>query len=290
MSPLILSTWSFGQRANVAGWEVLSNGGNSLDAVEAVCRDAESDLTNRTVGRGGRPDASGEVSLDASVMLSPARRGAVAYIRKFEHPVSIARAVMEHTPHVLLVGEGAERFARERGFETAELLSEESRREWEEWRSQQTKPGPSGPGPAIVPNIEDQKSHDTIGVLAIDAKGELAGACSTSGIAYKLPGRVGDSPIVGHALYVEPGVGAAAATGHGELVMSVCGAFLAIECLRREAKPEEAAREVLGRIRKTQELTEQDQVGMIVLRADGVWGAASLKEGFVVSVREEGAG
>jgi isoaspartyl peptidase/L-asparaginase-like protein (Ntn-hydrolase superfamily) len=214
----------------------------------------------------------------------------VAYIRKFEHPISIARAVMEDSPHVLLVGEGAERFALARGFETAELLSEESRREWEEWRAQQAKPGPEGVGATLVANIEEQgkKSHDTIGVLAIDGQGVLAGACSTSGISYKLPGRVGDSPIVGHAMYVEPGVGAAVATGHGELVMSVCGSFLAVEMLRRGAGPEEAAREVLRRIRQTQALTEQDQVGMIVLRADGMWGGAGLKEGFVVAVRDEG--
>src|SRR3954447_25866201 len=142
---LILSTWSFGQRANRAAWETLSTNGSSLDAVEIACRDAESDLTNHTVGKGGRPDASGQVSLDASIMLTPAKRGAVAYVRRFEHPISIARAVMERTPHVLLAGDGAEHFALQRGFERTDLLTDEARQEWESWRDSNAKPGPSGP-------------------------------------------------------------------------------------------------------------------------------------------------
>jgi isoaspartyl peptidase/L-asparaginase-like protein (Ntn-hydrolase superfamily) len=281
---LILSTWSFGQRANRAAWGTLASGGTSLDAVETACKDAESDISNQTVGKGGRPDAAGEVTLDASIMLSPARRGAVGYVRGFEHPISIARIVMERTPHVMLAGEGAEWLALEHGFKRTDLLTEESRREWEAWRAT-GKPIDSHPP---VPNIEEreQKNHDTIGVLALDAHGTLAGACSTSGMAFKLPGRVGDSPVIGHALYVEPGIGAAVATGHGELVMSVCGAFLAVETLRRGASPEDAAMEVLKRIQQTQPLTEKDQVGMIVLRADGSWGAASLREGFKVAVKD----
>src|SRR5438067_5054906 len=272
---LLLSTWSFGQRANAAAWESLSRDGSSLDAVEIACRDAESDLSNHTVGKGGRPDASGEVSLDASIMLSPAKRGAVAYVRRFEHPISIARAVMEHTPHVLLAGDGAEQFAMQQGLQPTDLLTDEARRQWEEWRATgQVRPA----HPAPMPNIEEKPhgSHDTIGVLALDSRGVLAGACSTSGMAYKLPGRVGDSAIIGHALYVDPLIGAAVATGHGELVMSVCGAFLAIENLRRGASPADAAIQVLDRIRQTQQLTDQDQVGLICLRPDGTWAAASL--------------
>ena len=168
------------------------------------------------------------------------------------------------------------------------MLTEESREEWERWR-RTTKRGPSGPGPTA--NIEEriaEKNHDTIGFLAIDSRGTLAGACSTSGIAWKLPGRVGDSPIVGHALYVEPNIGAAVATGHGELVMSVCGSFLAIECLRRGATPLDAAIEVLKRIEQTQPLSAEDQVGLIVLRADGIWSAASLRQGFKLAVKDEG--
>jgi N4-(beta-N-acetylglucosaminyl)-L-asparaginase len=284
---LILSTWTFGQRANRAAWGTLAGGGSALDAVEIGCRDAESDLTNHTVGKGGRPDASGEVSLDASIMLSPSKRGAVAYVRRFEHPVSIARAVMEHSPHALLVGNGAERFAQEHGFQPTDLLTDEMRQEWETWRSTHTKPGRSRPGSAMR-NIEEEQnqSHDTIGVLALDSRATLAGACSTSGLGFKLPGRVGDSPIIGHALYVDPGVGAAVTTGHGELVMSVCGAFLAVEMLRRKASPINAAMEVLKRIQQTQTLTEEDQVGIIVLHADGKWDAASLRAGFKVAVKD----
>jgi len=283
---LILSTWTFGQRANRAAWPTLAGKGASLDAVEIACRDAESDLSNHTVGKGGRPDASGGVTLDASIMRSPARRGAVACVRGFEHPISIARAVMERTPHVLLTGEGAERFATEHGFKPTELLTEESRLEWERWRLAHSKPGRSSPGSNLRRNVEEE-SHDTIGVLALDAQGVLAGGCTTSGLAFKQPGRVGDSPIIGHALYVEPTIGAAVATGHGELVMSVCGAFLVVECLRRGASPIDAAMGVLKRIQQTQSLTEQDQVGLIVLGADGSWDAASLREGFKVAVKDE---
>src|SRR5438067_2511820 len=200
---LILSTWSFGQRANRAAWETLSPDGSS--------RDAESDLSNHTVGKGGRPDASGQVSLDSSIMLSPAKRGAVAYVRRLEHPISIARAVMERTAHVLLAGDGAEQFALAQGFKATDLLTDEARGQWEEWRAT----GEMQPAhPAPIRNIEEKPpgSHDTIGVLALDSHGVLAGACSTSGMAYKLPGRVGDSPIIGHALYVDPRVGAAVAT------------------------------------------------------------------------------
>jgi len=280
---LILSTWSFGQRANRAAWGTLTGGGPSLDAVEIACRDAESDLTNHTVGKGGRPDASGEVTLDASIMLSPAKCGAVACVRHFEHPISIARAVMEKSPHVLLAGDGAERFADALGFPRTNLLTDEMRREYEQWRA--TNPAAQ---PAIQPNIEEEqnRSHDTIGVLAIDANGTLAGGCTTSGLAYKLPGRVGDSPIIGHALYVEPGIGAAVTTGHGELVMSVCGAFLAVEKLRSGATPFEAGMEVLKRIQQTQALAEQDQVGIIVVKPDGTWDAASLRRGFKVAVKD----
>ena len=281
---VILSTWSFGQRANRAAWSILANNGSGLEAVEAACRDAESDLTNHTVGYGGRPDASGEVTLDASIMLSPAKRGAVAYVRGFEHPISIARKVMEQTSHVMLAGEGAEKFALAEGFERVDLLTDEPRREWETWRATGKVPAPHAP----ETNIEERGAadHDTIGVLAIDSRGTLAGACSTSGLAFKLPGRVGDSPIVGHALYVDPQVGAAVATGHGELVMSVCGAFLAVETLRRGAAPIDAAMEVLKRIQGSVPLVENDQVGLIVLKPGGSWGAASLREGFKVAVKD----
>jgi isoaspartyl peptidase/L-asparaginase-like protein (Ntn-hydrolase superfamily) len=296
-SPVILSTWSFGVRANAAAWPILASGGSSLDAVEAACRDAEDDLNNHTVGVGGYPDRDGDVSLDASIMLSPSRCGAVAAIRQFAHPVTIARRVMENTRHILLAGSGAEVFALEQGFEPTTLVTPEARGAWEKWRASSgvlsAKPQAAGP----TRNVEElglkrsdtgrdtDQTHDTIGALAIDSSGTLAGACSTSGLRFKLPGRVGDSPIVGHALYVDPDVGAAVGTGHGELLMGVCGGFLAAEAMRRGASPLDAAIEVLTRVSRAFELTTEDQVGIIVLHRSGQWSGASLRPGFRVAVR-----
>lgn len=281
--PIILSTWSFGKRANAAAWGALAAGGAAVDAVEAACRDAERDPNNHTVGVGGYPDRSGRVSLDASIMLSPSQRGAVGFVRDYPHPISIARRVMEKTEHVLLTGAGAEEFAHQQGFETAELLTEPALHAWEAWRQSR--------GHAIKANIEEHRpgdlegSHDTIGVLALDTTGTMAGGCTTSGMRFKLPGRVGDSPIVGHALYVQPGIGAAVCTGHGELVMGVCGSFLAVECLRRGASANDAAMEVIQRIGKSYALTGEDQVGVIVLQANGAWGCAAIRQGFSAAVR-----
>jgi isoaspartyl peptidase/L-asparaginase-like protein (Ntn-hydrolase superfamily) len=283
--PLILSTWSHGLPANRAAWPALASGGSALDAVERAAIYAEEDLSNRTVGIGGRPDASGRVSLDASIMLSPARRGGVGAVRRFAHVTSIARRVMERTPHVLLAGPDADAFAEEQGFSPVKLLTEESRADWESWRAARAKATP-------VANIEEKSAarardedHDTIGILAVDRAGVLAGACSTSGLAYKLPGRVGDSPIVGHGLYVDPVAGAAVATGHGELVMGVCGSFLAVESLRNGASAREAARTVIDRVAAAYELGPQDQVGIIVLEPSGHFAGASLRPGFQVAVR-----
>jgi isoaspartyl peptidase/L-asparaginase-like protein (Ntn-hydrolase superfamily) len=285
---LILSTWTFGQRANRAAWPILASGGSSLDAVETACRDAELDPSNHTVGLGGYPDRDGHVSLDASIMLSPARCGGVCALRGYVHAISVARRVMEKTNHMLLAGEGAAQFAREQGFKRQELLTDDANDAWETWR--RARP-PDDQTPPAVRNIEElglndkDQTHDTIGVLAIDLHGLIAGACSTSGLRFKLPGRVGDSPIIGHALYVEPEVGAAVSTGHGELVMGVCGAFLAVESMRRGARVLDAAVDVLTRIAKSYKLTDQDQAGIIVLNRDGEWRGASLRPGFRVAVK-----
>ncbi|MFN4243053.1 MAG: N(4)-(beta-N-acetylglucosaminyl)-L-asparaginase [Tepidisphaerales bacterium] len=296
LAPLLLSTWSFGRRANAAGWSVMANGGAALDAVEAACRDAEADPENPTVGVGGLPDSSGRVSLDAAVMLSPSRRGAVAAVRRHPHPITIARRVMERTPHVLLVGPDADDFADQELLPPALLLSQRSKAAWERWlKDNVARTG--HPFAATMANIEElgygrgeslavgEANHDTIGVLARDGTGGLAGGCTTSGLAFKLPGRVGDSPIIGHGLYVDPDVGAAVATGHGELVMSVCGAFLAVEQLRAGKTPLDAAQAVLERIAHHHSLTPSDQVGIIVLAARGEWACASLREGFRVAVK-----
>lgn len=284
--PIIVSTWSFGKRANAAAWPILARGGSALDAVEAAGNDAEDDPENHTVGFGGYPDADGNVTLDASIMLSPARRGAVACIRRHAHAISVARKVMESTRHVLLTGDAADAFADEHGIPTRELLTPDARSAWEKWKRS------NRPAGAPVANIEERRrwpdeqlTHDTIGILAIDAHGTLAGACTTSGLAFKVPGRVGDSPIIGHGLYVDPTAGAAVCTGHGELVMGVCGAFLAVEHLRHGARPAEAAAAVIRRIRQCHDLRDDDQVGVIALSPDGDWGAASIKTGFRVAVR-----
>lgn len=285
-TPLILSTWSFGQRANRAAWPILSRGGAALDAVEAAAKDAEADAENHTVGLGGYPDASGRVSVDAQIMLSPARRGAVAGVRTHLHPISIARKVMETTSHALIVGVDADDFGSQHNLPTQDLLTPAAREAWTRWKLSKDKTA------APIANIEERKqwpdeqtTHDTIGILAIDAAGTLAGACTTSGLAFKLPGRVGDSPIVGQGLYVDPAAGAAVCTGHGELVMGVCGSFLAVEQMRRGASPAQAAAEVITRIRASYELSDDDQVGVITLGKDGMWGSAALKPGFRVAVR-----
>jgi isoaspartyl peptidase/L-asparaginase-like protein (Ntn-hydrolase superfamily) len=232
-------------------------------------------------------------------MLAPNRCGSVAAVRRCLHPTSLARRVMERTKHFMLAGEGADLFAVEQGLQPAELLTPEAREAWQKWRDEQKRDGAATKKAASPKrNIEElgltaadlgardmERTHDTIGSLAIDARGTIAGACSTSGLAFKLPGRVGDSPIIGHGLYVDPAVGAAVTTGHGELMMGVCASFLAIESMRRGAAPLDAAVEVLERIRDAYELETEDQCGIIVLAKTGQWACAALREGFRTAVR-----
>jgi len=299
--PILLSTWDFGRTALAAGWPHLAGPrGNSLDAVEQGCRAVEADPAVNSVGRGGRADRSGGVSLDASIMLAPHRCGAVCCVRHFLHPVSIARLVMEHLPHVMLAGAGAERLAALHGMQPEELLTDTARADWEAWARQHPDLvlEPDGPMPpplaaaelpgraidaGVQPKVEP--SHDTIGVLALDAASTLAGACSTSGLAHKFPGRVGDSPIIGHGLYVDPRHGAAVATGNGELMMGVCATFLAVEMLRRGAAPLEAAVEVLERIADSYQVGPEQQAALIVLTPAGRWTAAALRPGYRTAVR-----
>ena len=290
--PILLATWSFGVRAIDAAWPTLIDAaGGALDAVEVAGRYAESDLSNHTVGTGGWPDRDGNVSLDAAVMLSPAVRGAVCDIRNYAHPISIARRVAEKTPHTLIAGRGAEAFAAEQGFSTSDLLTEPARQRYDQWLAERDTP-PNAAG-RLIPNFEEHPVahagdrndvHDTIGVLALDPNGTLAAGCTTSGLPWKLPGRVGDSPIIGHGLYCDPHVGAAVLTGHGELVSGICGAFLAVELLRHGASPFDAARGVIERLHASFDLSERSQVGIIVLAADGSFSSASLRPGFKVAV------
>ncbi|MEZ4807893.1 MAG: N(4)-(beta-N-acetylglucosaminyl)-L-asparaginase [Flavobacteriales bacterium] len=272
--PIVLSTWEHGLAANQKAWEVLEGGGSALDAVEQGVAVVESDLNNRSVGLGGRPDRDGFVTLDACIQDQDGNAGAVAFLQRFEHPISIARAIMERTPHVMLVGAGAERWAMENGFRTREVDIPEVRKAWSEW----LKEGRYSP----VANIEN---HDTIGMVAMDAQGRMAGACTTSGMAYKVHGRVGDSPLIGAGLFVDGEVGAACATGVGELVIRVSGSHSVVELMRHGVSPEEACRQVVQRILRKYPDSDGMQVGFIALRKDGAFGGWSAYPGFDMAVQ-----
>lgn len=272
--PLILSTWKHGVPANAKAWEVLAGGGSVLDAVEQGVAAVESDFSNRSVGLGGRPDRDGHVTLDACIQNHDGKAGAVAFVQGFEHPISIARAVMDRTPHVMLVGAGAERWALENGFSRRQVDIPEVRVEWLEW----LKKGDYKP----VANIEN---HDTIGLIAMDAQGRLAGSCTTSGMAFKVHGRVGDSPIIGAGLFVDGEVGAACATGVGELVIRTAGSHTVVELMRHGMEPEAACKEAVRRIVKQNPGMKGLQVGFLAIRKDGAYGGWSVHNGFMYALR-----
>jgi len=283
-APVAVSTWSHGRPANDAAWAVLADDGAALDAAEAGVAVTEADPEARTVGRGGYPDRTGVVTLDACVMDGQRRCGAVAALEGVLHPTAVARAVMEETPHVMLVGEGARRFALEQGFEETDLLTEQSARDWREWkegREQDAAEGTARPEPNVE-KAAGRGNHDTIGLLALDAEGRLAGACTTSGTKWKMHGRVGDSPLIGAGLYVDDEGGAACATGWGEAIIRVSGAHLAVETMRRGASPTDACRRVVERVRALPTDTSDIQVGVLALTPQGEIGAYSLRSGFEV--------
>ncbi len=248
---------------------VLSAGKYGLDALEAGIRHVEADPEDQSVGYGGRPDRDGEVTLDACIMDSEGNAGSVTYLKQIMHPISVARLVMEKTPHVILSGQGAQEFALNQGFKKQNLLTEASKNEYNEWlKKAKYKP---------MPNIEN---HDTIGMLVKDKFSNLSGGCSTSGMAYKLAGRVGDSPIIGAGLYVDNEYGAVTATGVGELMLKSCAAFLATENMRSGMSPEEACKAAIKRIASKYDVTEA-QVALIAINKDGLTGAYSSLPGFV---------
>jgi N4-(beta-N-acetylglucosaminyl)-L-asparaginase len=292
LRPLVVSTWDFGIAANKAAWAVLSAGGRSLDAVEAGARIPEADLKNHSVGRAGYPDRDGHVTLDASIMDEFGNCGAVAAMESIAHPISVARRVMEKTPHVLLVGEGATQFAAEQGFVREELLTPESRQAWQEWRQKAAyKPVPNrenkeyGQQPPNVNTPGGPGNHDTIGMLAIDQRGNLAGACTTSGMAWKMRGRVGDSPIIGAGLYVDNNIGAATSTGVGEEVIRNAGSFLVVELMRQGHSPMEACQEAVHRILQRPANRDKDfQVGFLAISKSGKIGAWAVQKGFTYAV------
>lgn len=277
--PIVLSTWNFGIQANAAAWEVLKNNGRALDAVEAGVKIPEGDPNERSVGYGGRPDRDGKVTLDACIMDEFSNIGSVACLQHIKHPISVARAVMEKTPHVMLVGDGALQFALSQGFKKENLLVEESEKEWKEWlKTSQYKP---------IANIEN---HDTIGMIALDAQGNLSGACTTSGMAFKMHGRVGDSPIIGAGLYVDNEIGAATATGHGEEVIRITGCHLVVELMRQGKSPQKACEEAVARIVKLTKNRGKElkdiQVGFIALNKKGEYGSYCIQGGFNYAVQD----
>lgn len=265
---VMVSTWNHGMLANDAGFEALDATGKALDMIEAGARLVEADAEGLSVGIGGLPDRDGHVTLDACIMDHTQNAGSVCFVQDVAHPISLARHVMEDTPHVMLAGAGAEQYARELGMPKTELLTPKAREAWENWSKT------SDYNPVI--NIEN---HDTIGLLALDHEGRLAGGCTTSGLAYKMHGRVGDSPIIGAGLYVDGAVGGATATGLGEAVMRTVGSFLVVELMRQGATPQEACDEAVQRIMRTMP-TDDLQVGYLALGRDGQIGGHAIHGGF----------
>jgi N4-(beta-N-acetylglucosaminyl)-L-asparaginase len=289
--PVVISTWNFGEAANAAAWDILARQGNALDAVEAGARVPEADPDNHSVGLGGYPDRDGHVTLDACIMDHLGNLGSVACLEDVVHAVSVARRVMEKTPHVLLAGQGALQFALAEGFPREKLLTPEADKAWREWRKTAEYKS--------LPNIEQsdrhaspdtlpggESNHDTIGILALDQKRHLAGACTTSGMAFKMRGRVGDSPISGAGLFVDGEVGAASATGVGEECLRVCGSHTVVELMRQGRSPEQACKEAVQRVARRYPTPRKDlQIAFVALRRDGRYGGYALQPGFSYAIR-----
>jgi len=280
--PVIISTWKHGLPSNVAAMKVLKDGGSVLDAVEHGVWIPEADPDNRSVGLGGLPDRDGHVTLDASIMGPDGNAGSVAFLEHIVHPVSVARKVMEDTPHELLVGEGALQFALEKGFKKENLLTPGAEKAWKRWLEKAKY------DPVINWENEPNKYHDTIGLLAIDKNGDVAGACTTSGMGFKMRGRGGDSPIIGAGLFVDNEVGAATATGMGELVLKTLGSFLVVEFMRNGMSPQQACEAAVKRIVHKLPENKKFQVGYIAVNKNGETGGYSLQPGFNYAIYQGG--
>ncbi len=268
LKPIVVATWDV-PNATEKAWKVLNEGGSSLDAVEQGVMIEEADVNNQSVGKGGRPDRDGNVTLDACIMDKDSNCGSVVYLQNIVHPISVARKVMEETPHVILAGRGAEQFAYGLGYKKENLLTEKSKQEWLDWKkTARYKP---------VINIEN---HDTIGMLAIDKNGDIAGACTTSGMAYKVAGRVGDSPIIGAGLFVDNEIGGATATGVGEEVIRTVGSFLVVELMRQGKSPQQACEEAVQRIAEKNKDKLDFQIGFIAIDKNGETGGYCIHPGF----------
>lgn len=274
--PLVVATWNV-KESTAKAWEVLENGGSALDAIEQGCMVEEANAEGQSVGIGGLPDRDGNVTLDACIMNSQGDYGAVVYLQHIKHPISVARRVMEKTPHVILAGKGAEQFALSEGFIAENLLTEAAKKAWEEWKiTSEYKP---------IINIEN---HDTIGMLAIDKNGNISGGCTTSGLAYKMAGRVGDSPIIGSGLFIDNEIGGATATGLGEEVLKTVGSFLIVELMRNGMSPQEACEEAIGRIVRKKRDFKDFQVGYIAVNKKGEVGSYSIHNGFSKTQYQQG--
>lgn len=276
---IVISTWSHGIKANDEAWRILSEGGKSIDAVEAGVRVTEADITNRSVGIGGRPDKDGHVTLDACIMDENSRCGSVACLEGIKHPISVARAVMEKTPHVMLVGDGAKEFAVQQGFEKCKTPIKEVKKDWKAWKKENKDL-------LKKPNI-NHENHDTIGMLAMDEYGNMSGSCTTSGWAYKMHGRVGDSPIIGAGLFIDNEVGGACATGMGEAIIRIAGSHTVVELMRQGKTPQEACKIAVERIiSKHTDLTGL-QCGFLAMDMFGRVGSYSVYSGFNYAIQKE---
>lgn len=274
--PLVIATWDV-KNATAKAWGVLQKGGSAMDAVEKGCNVEEEDPANSSVGYGGLPDREGKVTLDACIMDDKGNYGSVVFLQNVVNAISVARKVMEKTPHVLLAGKGAEEFALNQGFKSQNLLTENAKKAWEEWKvKSEYKP---------IINIEN---HDTIGMLSMDKNGNLSGGCTTSGLAFKMHGRVGDSPIIGSGLFVDNEIGAATATGLGEEVLKTVGSFLVVELMRQGKTPQQACEEAVQRIMKKQKDRKDFQVGYIAVNKKGEIGAYAIHPGFSYTVYRNG--
>lgn len=268
--PVVISTWKWGLEANESAWKILNAGGRALDAVEEGVKVSEDDISLVSVGLGGNPDRDGHVTLDACIMDEKGNCGSVCFLEGIRHPTSVARAVMEKTPHIILVGEGALKFAVDNGFVKENTgLTPRAQEAWKKWKKK-SKYEPES----------NYDSHDTIGMLALDTKGDISGACTTSGLPFKMHGRVGDSPIIGAGLFVDNEVGAATATGNGEEVIRTCGSHTVVEMMRQGHTPEEACRIAIERILKSPKDIRQMQIGYLAINKHGETGAYSLQKGF----------
>lgn len=270
-SPLVIATWN-NLKATEAAWQTMQKGGTALDGVEAGVRVPEADPKDNSVGYGGLPDREGKVTLDACIMDKDGNAGSVTFLQHIMHPISVARKVMEKTPHVMLSGEGALQFALANGFAKENLLTEESKKAWTEWKKTAK----------YAPEINSEQ-HDTIGMLALDKDNNIAGACTTSGLAYKMHGRVGDSPIIGAGMFVDNEVGGACATGVGELVMKTLGSFLIVELMRQGKSPQEACKVAVERIARKYDFKKL-QVGYLAVNKKGDIGSFAIHKGFTYSL------